>query len=214
MSYPNLKQMHRNGYKNKYHFKCNTILYRSQLMYSINKCTRPFLSSKGIMILKENLIEWKVSCLRLFTECLTQSPGSYICCGKEWVRGKVSMWMADGVESGEERREMWCVWGIGKQYSVNKRPARNTQTRPQEPSIMVIWWEHTGMINMQRVCSVLFHHHQVTRTESKLWIQSIPEKLSTLCPSHVIQSEWSESLMSILNYKRLCLCASLILSTI
>ena len=115
----------------------------------------------------------------------------------------------------EERREMWCVWGIGKQYSVNKRPARNTQTRPQEPSIMVIWWEHTRMINMQRVCIISSPSvHQVTRAESKLWIQSIPEKLSTLCPSHVIQSEWSESLMSILNYKRLCLCASHILSTI
>lgn len=58
----------------------------------------------SIMILKENLIEWKVSCLCLFAECLSQSPGSHICCGKEWeakcqcewplVRGPV--------------REMWC----------------------------------------------------------------------------------------------------------
>lgn len=38
----------------------------------------------SIMILKENLIEWKVSCLCLFTECLPQSPGSHICCDKEW----------------------------------------------------------------------------------------------------------------------------------
>ena len=66
--------------KNKYHFKCNIIFYWTLMVMEYTRYS--FLSP---MISKENLIEWKVSCLCLFTECLLQSPGSNIGCGKEWV---------------------------------------------------------------------------------------------------------------------------------
>ena len=103
----------------------------------------------SIMILKVNLIEWKVSCLCLFTECLPQSPGSHICCGKEWEAKCQCEWpLVRG--PGRERDVMCMRYRQTIQPSVNKRQARNTQTWPQEPSIMVIWWEHLRMINKRR----------------------------------------------------------------
>ena len=137
----------------------------------------------SIMILKENLIEWKVSCLCLFAECLSQSPGSHICCGKEWeakcqcewplVRGPV-----------RERCYVMCMrYRQTIQPSVNKRPARNTQTWPQEPSIMVIWWERLGMINSPHISagssllsqSAFYFHNQVTWAEREPRVESCSE---------------------------------------
>ena len=72
------------------------------------------------MILKENLIEWKVSCLCLFTECLLQSPGSSICCcGKEWV--------------AKCQCECLMVWSPGERCDVYEVSANNTAQCKQGP---------------------------------------------------------------------------------
>ena len=71
------------------------------------------------MISKENLIEWKVSCLCLFTECLLQSPGSSICCGKEWVAKCQCEWL--------------MVWSPGERCDVYEVSANNTAQCKQGP---------------------------------------------------------------------------------
>ena len=100
--------------KNKYHFKCNIIFYWTLMVMEYTRYS--FLSP---MISKENLIEWKVSCLCLFTECLLQSPGSSICCGKEWVAKCQCEWL--------------MVWSPGERCDVYEVSANNTAQCKQGP---------------------------------------------------------------------------------
>ena len=107
MSYPNLKQMHiRYRYKNKYHFKCNTGLFRS-LKWRIHMyvSTPLFLSSKGIFnndIERESNRMKGVVSVSIYWVSATISWESHLL--RQGVRGKVSMWMAAGARSRERER--------------------------------------------------------------------------------------------------------------
>ena len=136
------------------------------------------------MILKENLIEWKVSCLCLFTECLLQSPGSSICCcGKEWVAKCQCECLM--VWSPGERCDVYevsanntaqCKQGPGKKHSDLATRTLNNGHLMGTPRELLQNDKHTG--SLTQLCRISSALSQVTWVRTELHFPRNPAKLS------------------------------------